>query len=364
MTLTLLLRSRLGANARADCVAVILHTPYICAQDMPNKPRIYITDFLTGDLDVEQHILGVLAELVALGAEREEQLKGRIEDGACLMVYHFLGLGADTIGRLRNCRLIVRCGVGVDNVDCAAAKNRGIPVANVPDYGTEEVADTAIALMLSLARGTHLLNSRLRAGCGPWSYTQAVPLYRLRGRTFGIVGLGRIGTATAHRARALGMQVVFYDPYVGDGWDRAHGVRRVELLDELLAQAQVLSLHCPATPETTGMIRAQELRQLPRGSLLINTARGALVDSSAIPPAVRSGQLAGAGIDVLDTEPPPPDDPLIRAWRDPADPCHDRVIITPHAAFYCEEGLMDIRVKAAQACRKALLGQPIRNVVN
>jgi C-terminal binding protein len=331
---------------------------------MANKPRIYITDFLTGDLEVEQRILGDLAELVALGAKREEQLAGHIEDGVCLMVYHFLGLGANTIDRLKNCKLIVRCGVGIDNVDCAAARKRGIPVANVPDYGTEDVADTAIGLMLSLARGTHLLNSRLRAGRGPWSYTQAAPLHRVRGRTFGIVGLGRIGTATAHRAKALGMDVVFYDPYVADGWDRAQGVRRVESLNELLSQVQVLSLHCPATPETTGMVRAEQLGQLPHGCLLINTARGSLVDTAAIPPAIRSGQLAGAGIDVLATEPPLPDDPLILAWRDPADPCHDRVIITPHAAFYCEEGLMDIRVKAAQACRKALLGQTIRNVVN
>jgi D-3-phosphoglycerate dehydrogenase/C-terminal binding protein len=237
-------------------------------------------------------------------------------------------------------------------------------VANVPDYGTEDVADTAISLLLSLTRGTHLLNSRLRASRGAWSYTQASPLYRLRGRIFGVVGLGRIGTAVAHRAKALGMNVVFYDPYVPDGWDRAQGIRRVEVLDELLAQAHVLSLHCPATPETTRMIGAEQLARMPRGSFLINTARGAVLDTDAVPSAIRSGQLAGAGIDVLPLEPPAAGDPLINAWRDPADPCHDRVLITPHAAFYCEEGLTDIRIKAAGACRKALLGQPLRNVVN
>ncbi len=328
------------------------------------RPRVYITDFLTGDLAVENRILGDLAEVQALGAEREDQLRGRIEDAACLMVYHFLGIGAETIARLQQCRLIVRCGVGVDNVDWAAARQRDIAVANIPDYGTEDVADTALGLILGLARGTHFLNSRLRSGRGPWIYSQAVPLYRLRGRTLGIVGLGRVGTALAHRAKALGLNVVFYDPYLADGWDRAQGVRRAETLDELLAQAHILSLHCPATPETTGMIGADQLASLPRGALLINTARGALVDASAIPPAIRSGQLAGAGIDVLPVEPPPPDDPLIVAWRDPADPCHDRLILVPHAAFYCEEGLMDIRVKAATACRRALLGERLRNVVN
>lgn len=331
---------------------------------MPARSRIYITDFINDQLEVEKRILGDLADVVALDAEREEQLEGRIEDGACVMVYHQLGVGAGTIGRLKQCKLIVRCGVGIDNVDIRAARARGIPVCNVPDYGTEDVADTAIGMMLALTRGTHLLNSRLRSGRGIWSYLQSVPVYRLRGRIFAVVGMGRIGTAASHRAKGLGMEVVFYDPYVPDGWERAHGVSRVETLDQLLSAAHVLSLHCPATPETTGMIRAGQIARMPRGSFLINTARGVVLDTSAIPEAIRSGQLAGAGIDVLPFEPPAPDDPLIAAWRDPGDPSHDRVIISPHAAFYSEEGLTDIRIKSATACRKALLGEPLRNIVN
>jgi D-3-phosphoglycerate dehydrogenase/C-terminal binding protein len=331
---------------------------------MASKPRVYITDFIDGSLDVEQRILGELATIKALGAQSEEELNGQIEDASCLMVYHFLGLSAKTINRLNSCKLIVRCGVGIDNVDHAAARKKGIAVANVPDYGTEDVADTAIGMLLSLTRGTHFLNSRLQAGHEPWSYTQAAPLYRLRGKTFGVIGMGRIGTATSHRAKALGMKVVFYDPYVPDGWERAHGVQRVERLNDLLSQAHVVSLHCPATPETIGMIGAEQIALMPRGSFLINTARGSLLDTRAIPSVIRSGQLAGAAIDVLPIEPPPEDDPLIKAWRDPADPCHERVIITPHTAFYSEEGLMDIRVKAAGACRRALLGEPLRNVVN
>ena len=331
---------------------------------MSDKPRVCITDFITDDLMVEKRILGDLAEVHALHAEGESQLQGRIEDATCIMMYHFVSLGAASIGRLRRCKLIVRCGVGIDNVDAAAARKRGIPVCNVPDYGTEDVADTAIAMMMTLARGTHLLNSRLRAARGVWNYTQAVPVQRLRGRVFAVIGMGRIGTAASIRAKALGMDVVFYDPYAPDGWERSHGVRRAETLDELLAQAHVLSIHCPATPETTGMIRAEQIARMPRGSFLINTARGVIVDTSEVPPAIRSGQLAGAGLDVLPVEPPPANDPLITAWRDSSDPCHDCVVISPHAAFYSEEGLMDIRVKASHACRKALLGQPLRNVVN
>jgi D-3-phosphoglycerate dehydrogenase/C-terminal binding protein len=269
-----------------------------------------------------------------------------------------------TIERLTNCKLIVRCGVGYDNVDFAFARTRGIPVANVPDYGTEEVADSAIGLMLALTRGINFHNTFLRPADADWRYHHVAPLYRLRGRTFGILGLGRIGTAAATRAKALGMDVVFYDPYKGDGYDKALGVRRVETLDELLAQAFVLSVHCPLTPDTQHIINAASLEKMLRGSYLINTARGNIVDVTAIPDAIASGRLAGAGIDVLPQEPPPADHPLVVAWRDPKHPAHQRVILNAHNAFYSVEGLRDMRVKGAEACRRALLGQPIRNLVN
>ncbi len=326
--------------------------------------RVVIADFIADDLAPERAVLGDIADVVALDANAESELAGKIDDADAVMLYHNLGIGQATISRLSRCKLIVRCGVGFDNVDRVFARERGIPVANVPDYGTEEVADSAIALTLSLTRGTHLFNSRLQRGVGPWSYLQAAPLTRLRGRVFGIIGLGRIGTATAERAKALGMDVAFYDPHKADGYDKAMGVRRVESLDELLAEAFVVSLHCPLTDETRHIIDASALAKMPDGSYLVNTARGGCVDLTAVPPAIRSGKLAGAGIDVLPHEPPPADHPLLTAWRDPADPCFDRVIVNPHAAFYSVEGLTDMRVKGAEACRRAILGQPLRNVVN
>jgi len=331
---------------------------------MTPENKVYITDFISDALEPERRILGDLAEVAALDGHSEEDVSGRIEDAAAIMLYHNMALTARTIERLRCCKLIMRCGVGYDNVDHAFARQRGIPVANVPDYGTEEVADSAIGMMLSLARGIAQLNSSLRAGVEPWSYTQAVPLRRLRGRVFGVVGLGRIGTAAALRAKALGMDAAFYDPYKPSGYDKALGVRRVDRFDELLAQSHVLSLHCPLTEETHGMIGQRAIDLLPFGAYLINTARGALVDAAAIPAALRTGRLAGAGIDVLDCEPPPPDHPLLAAWRDPSHPAHHRLIINPHSAFYSEEGLLDMRIKGATACRRALLGDPIDNVIN
>jgi D-3-phosphoglycerate dehydrogenase/C-terminal binding protein len=305
-----------------------------------------------------------VARVEVLCADREDQLVGHIDDADALMIYHTLKFTARSIERLSRCKLIVRCGVGYDNVDWKFARQRGIPVANVPDYGTEEVADSAIGLMLSLTRGISLLNSRLRQGGIDWSYNHAAPLRRLRGRVLGIVGLGRIGSAAALRGKALGMDVVYYDPYAPDGRDKSLGVRRVESLDELLAQAFVVSLHCPLTDETRHLIRAETLEKMSTGSYLVNTSRGAVVDTAAIPAAIARGKLAGAALDVLPFEPPAEDDPLLLAWRDPQHPAHHRVILNAHTAFYSEEGLLDMRIKGAEACHRALLGLPLRNVVN
>jgi D-3-phosphoglycerate dehydrogenase/C-terminal binding protein len=331
---------------------------------MDSHYKVVVTDFINDSLEPERRILGDLATVEALDAYDEDELAGRIEDAAAIMVYHNLSVSRKTIERLDRCKLIVRCGVGYDNVDHAFARQRGIPVANIPDYGTEEVADSAIGLMLAMARGIAYLNSRLRAGLGAWDYTQVQPLHRLRGRVFAIVGLGRIGTATATRAKALGMDVVFYDPYKPDGYDKSLGIRRTQTLDELLTQATVLSLHCPLTEETRHMINARTIAMMPAASYLVNTARGAVVDTSAVPEAIAAGRLAGAAIDVLDHEPPRADEPLVCAWRDPNHPAHHRVIINPHVAFYSEQGLMDMRIKGSEACRRAICGQALRNIVN
>ena len=326
--------------------------------------KVVITDFIADDLATERAALAGLATVEAFDAHHEDEFAGRIDDAAAIMMYHNIRLTRQTIARLTNCRLIVRCGVGFDNVDHAYARERGIAVANVPDYGTEEVADSAIGMMLALTRGINQFNARLRDRPDPWMYHVFAPLHRLRGRTFAIVGLGRIGIAAAVRAKALGMDVAFYDPYRQDGFDKALGVRRVDSIEELFRQAFVLSLHCPLTTETRHLVNAASLELLPRGAYLVNTARGGVVDTNAILAALVSGRLAGAAIDVLPQEPPSADDPLLVAWRDRAHPAFERLIVNPHSAFYSEEGLLDMRVKGSDACRRALLGRPLRNVVN
>ena len=332
---------------------------------MADKFRVVITDFIIEDLCPEHEHLDDIANIDCLNAFSEAELEGRIEDADAVMVYHSLEFTKTTIDRLEKCRIIVRPGVGYDNVDAKAARDRGIPVVNVPDYGTEEVADSAIGLTLALTRGISPLNVLLRDNPdAEWKQSHVEPLPRLRGRVFGIIGIGRIGTAAARRAQALGMDVVFYDPYLDDGYDKAIGVRRVDTLDELLEQSYVVSPHCPLTEETHHMIDAEAISKMPSGSFLVNTSRGGVVDTSAIPAALASGHLAGAGIDVLVLEPPKQDDPLLVAWRDPNHAAHHRLIVNPHSAFYCHEGMIDMRTKGAISCRRGLLGEPLRNVVN
>ena len=331
---------------------------------MNSSYRIVIPDFINDQLEPEHEVLGDIASVTAFDALDESELVGKIESVDAIMLYHKLLLTSKTISKLEKCKLIVRCGVGFDNVDHEYAASRGIPVANVPDYGTEEVADSALGMALTLARGIHTINSTLRAKVGPYSYTQVVPLQRLRDKVFGIVGIGRIGTAAALRAKALGMRVLFYDPFQPDGYDKAVGCQRVRSIEELISQAHILSLHCPLTDLTRRMMNRETLSLMPRGSFLINTARGDLVDTAVIPEFLASGQLAGAGIDVLAEEPPADDHPLVAAWRDPNHAAHHRLILNPHSAFYSEQGLLDQRTKGAQACRNALTGGQLDNVVN
>lgn len=331
---------------------------------MSKLPRVVVTDLIPEPLECERRVLHGHAEVVALDIRRQSELNGQLDDADAVMIYHYLRLGSEQIERLRNCKVIVRPGVGYDNIDIAAARRRGIPVCNVPDYGTEEVADSALAMAVSLARGTHFLNSRLRRGIGAWNVDQAAPIQRLRGRVFGIVGCGRIGAAAALRAKAFGFDVVIYDPPLRDGVEKSLGVRRVDSLEALLRQSHVVSLHCPLTSETRGMIGATELALMPQGGILVNTARGGVVDTAAVVAALADGKLAGAGIDVLEQEPPPEDSPVLRAWRDPAHPAHDRLLLNPHSAYYCEQGSEEFRTKGALEVLRALQGRPLRNQVN
>ena len=247
---------------------------------------------------------------------------------------------------------VVRQGVGVDNVNINAAREFGIPVCNIPDYGTEEVADHALAMALSLWRRLEPLKESVLAG--NWNWRVAQDARRVRGKIFGIVGCGRIGTATARRAQAFGFDCVFEDPYVAQGYEKALGIRRVDKLTELLQVADIVSLHVPLTDETFHLLGQDQFHQFKPGAYLVNTSRGAVIDERALVEALQSGKLAGAALDVVETEPLPLPELLSL----------QNCIITPHAAFYSVESLIEVREKAARLVLEALTGDRIRNIVN
>lgn len=283
-------------------------------------------------------------------------------DGLMIMRYKVTAKDLERFPRLR---AICRMGVGYDNLDRKAAAERQIMVLNVPDYGTTEVADHAIALALALRRGL-LLHHELQRKDPPatWRFVLDPLIRRIGVQTFGIVGLGRIGTAAALRAKALGFRVVFYDPNLPNGAELGVGVARAATLEELLRQTDTLSIHAPLTPETRGMIDARALALLPPGAVLVNTARGPIVDIDAVAAALKSGHLAGAGLDVVPVEPPiEPLPQLIRAYRAREPWCEGRLIITPHSAFHTPEAWDDIRTKSAETMRAALLGPKPQNVI-
>ena len=281
-----------------------------------------------------------------------------------LMILRFK-VTANDLKRFPRLRAICRMGVGYDNLDRVAAAERQIMILNVPDYGTTEVADHAMALALSLRRGL-LLHHETQRTSPPavWRYIDDPLLRRSSVQTFGIVGMGRIATAVALRAKAFGFRVVFYDPHLPNGVELGLGVLRAATLEELLRQTDTLSIHTPLTRETRGLLGLKELSLLPKGAVVVNTARGPIIDIDALATLLKSGHLAGVGLDVVPVEPPvEPVPELLRAYRAREDWTLGRLIITPHSAFYTPQAWDDIRSKSAETMRAALLGPRAQNVI-
>jgi phosphoglycerate dehydrogenase-like enzyme len=283
-------------------------------------------------------------------------------DGLMIMRY---AVTAEDLDRFPRLRAIVRMGVGYDKIARPAAAERNILVCNVPDYGTTEVADHALALALSLRRGVVLYHERQRQDPPAlWGPVKGELIRRLGVQTFGIVGLGRIGTAVALRSRAFGFRVMFYDPHLPNGAELALGIARAAALEDLLRQTDTLSVHTPLTPETRGMLGHAQLSLLRPGAVVVNTARGPIIDLDALLALLRSGHIAGAGLDVLPVEPPvEPVPELLRAYRAREPGLEGRLVVTPHAAWFTPESEHDTRVKSAETMRAALLTNRPQNVI-
>jgi phosphoglycerate dehydrogenase-like enzyme len=308
--------------------------------------------FTDHEASIERPFLSDVADLKTVWLDYNDPFPTEVIDAHAIILWHGPLITAELAARMKNCKAIIRNGVGFDSVDIAAAAKAGIPVCNVPDYGTEEVADHAIALTLALYRQLFPLD--VEAKKLGWKIQVQHKMRRLRTQTFGVVGLGRIGTATALRAKALQFRTIFYDPYAPMGTHKALGLERVATLEELLKTADCVSIHCPSSKETKGMIGEKEIALMKPGSFLVNTARGDIVRKAPLFAALRSGHLGGAGLDVVENEP----------LRTPEEAATPNLICTCHAAFCSPEGMVEMRSTSAKIARAAVTGQPVWNRVN
>lgn len=329
---------------------------------------IVVSHFTHEDADIERQALAGRAELYVQKARTaaEHPVPAEIRARADAIIHFQSNTAPDGApGDWPRVRAVLRCGVGFDNLDIRAWGARGVPVFNVPDYGTSEVADHAIALMLALLRGTAFYEGTLRADpAGHWRAPMAPLSRRLRGQTFGVLGLGRIGLAAALRARGFGMQIAFYDPYLPSGMEIAVGATRCPSLEALMALADVLSIHAPATEETRGLVGRAALERAKPGLVLINTARGAIVDIDALYDGLKSGRIAGAGLDVLPVEPARADHKLVAAWRAREAWIDGRMVLSPHAAFFSPDAVADMRRFAVRTVMDCLEKGSLQNCVN
>jgi len=318
---------------------------------MAETAKVVLTDYVWESLDVEKKTLEGLARLVALQTKRADDFFPEAEDCDALLNTYAGPITSEVMARMPRCKIIARYGIGVDTIDVAAATAAGIIVTNNPTYCIEEVAEHTMALVLACARKVALYDRLVRAK--RWEVPPGKPIFRLVGRTLGLVGFGNIARAVAVRAAAFGMRVLYHDPFVTPGQFPAPGEKRE--LAAVLGESDFVSLHPPLVPETRGMMNDEAFAQMKPTAVLVNCARGPIVDTAALVRALDAGRIAGCALDTTDPEPLPDPHPLRG---------RDNVIMTPHAAWYSEQAMIGLQAGAPAEVRRVLTGEWPVNVVN
>jgi D-3-phosphoglycerate dehydrogenase len=314
-----------------------------------NKFKVVITDCDHGSIEEEKREFGRIGAELILAQFKEEQDLIRVCKDADGLLNQYALLTRKVLEKLPKCKVIGRYGVGIDSVDLKAATGLGIIVANVPDYCVDEVADQALSMILALIRKTVFFDQKVKSN--EWDFRQGRPIHRIKGKTLGLIGSGRIGLEVAKRISAFGVRVIAFDPYLQK---TPNGIELKDF-DTVLKESDFISIHCPLNESTRHLLGEKEFQKMEKRPLVINTSRGPIIDEMALAQALTKGQVSGAGLDVLEKEPPDPQNPLLKM---------ENVIIAPHISFYSEESISELKRRTAENVSSVLLGKWPRSVVN
>ena len=319
---------------------------------MQNNWKVLITDYAWSSIEPERQVLAEIgAELIAAetGEEAELLTLAPTMDG---ILTCWKPVRAPVIAVAKKCQIIGRCGIGLDNINVEAATEQGILVTNVPAYCIDEVSDHAMGLLLACARKIPRFDRSIRKGT--WDQHIGPTMRRIRGKTLGVIGFGRIARSIVPKAKAFGLTINICSPRTDPALIQQHGAQKVSF-SELLATSDFITVHAPLTSETQHLFSDAEFRAMKPTAILVNTARGGIVDTAALTAALRNAEIGGAGLDVLETEPPEQNEELLTL---------DNVVVTPHAAFISEESILDLEVTAATCVAQVLTGKLPESVVN
>jgi D-3-phosphoglycerate dehydrogenase / 2-oxoglutarate reductase len=309
--------------------------------------KVLLTDYEFENLKYEEDVFkesGLDIEFVKAQCKTEDEVAEQAKHADAIL-NQYAPISRRVIESLENAKVISRYGVGVNTIDLDAANEKSITVANVPDYGMEEVSNHALALLLSWARKVTLLNNEVKKG--NWDFKACVPIHRFNNQTVGVLGFGRIPRRFIEKVKPLGFKLAAYDPFVSAEDMASAGVQKMEL-DEIISEADYLSVHVPLIKDTFHLLNADRFSQMKKNAVIINTARGPIIDEKALIEALENGEIAGAALDVAEEEPISIDSPLLHM---------DNVIITPHSAWYSEEAMVELRQKAAKNIVQVLKGE-------
>lgn len=328
--------------------------------------KVFITDYIL-NADIEKEIIGKHAEVICLDSPNEKDLPEIISEADGILVWH-TEINKSAIEKLKNCKSIIRYGVGYDNIDVKYLTSKKINFANTPDYGTEEVADTASAFILNFIRKINFYDNFLKKN-NKWqeeviNLNKFNPIKRTSDHKLGIIGLGRIGSALALRMKGFKMNVGFYDPEAQTGVEKIFGIKRYDSLEELAFECNIISINATLNDSSKGMIDKKFIDQIKKGTVIVNTARGAIIKNlDALLYGLKKGKLEGVGLDVLPDEPPEYNHEFFKTWLDKKNPLSDKILINPHAGYFSSSSIIEMREKAAKNMLLSLLGKKIKNII-